>query len=353
MTLCAGNGAVLPGSAQQAKFVYFFEGVRGKFIKVDLETQQVVDHGTIRRDERADRLLPFTRDTILIHQMLYDPRTGHLYLKTPAETASLPVFPLSFRVLVLKLPTLEFIGALHESNPVKDTEESSLVLLLSQDGKRLLLLYEKPESSKRSVVISELYDITTLKLVKNQETELPENWRELDRVSENTYWGLDPKKFYDGDLQSGEECSKTYDAAGYLPTEVERLLKQRPSSFGFIFVNAKAVLWERESRQHIHRYRGQRDGKDQDIEEKNEVPYSTGRILVYDQSGKKMFELNEDGLSGEYPKILTVSPDGRMMYFVIGHDRLYAIDLREKKSPVRIETHEVDVMFATCLFADR
>lgn len=345
-----GNGIVLPSVAKEAQFLYFISDLTGKFIKVDLETQQVVEHGTIAQDERTQKMLPpFIRDAVLIHQALYDASTEWLYLLAQKDVGLTRGSTLRTQVLVLRLPTFEFVGALHEDAPVT----AGANLFLSQDGKRLLLTYVKRESDERSILISELYDTATLELIKSQKTEIPENWHKVDQLS-GSYLGLDLTTIYEGRFKHKEGCGKNYRKGGYVPPEVERFVKQHPSSFfNKIFLNGKIILWESKTRQHVRHYPVEKGGKKQEIEEKYKVKYSTGWFLVYDQFGQKLFELTSPELAGEYPQVITVTPDGRTLYFAIGGKRLYAIDLTKKKPPVRIDTHGIDARFTICIFADR
>lgn len=64
-------------------------------------------------------------------------------------------------------------------------------MFLSQDGKRLLLIYQKQERSERSARITELYAPATLQLLTSEKTGLPQNWYELDRLSEKSFFGVD------------------------------------------------------------------------------------------------------------------------------------------------------------------
>ncbi len=70
------------------------------------------------------------------------------------------------------------------------------------------------------------------------------------------------------DLGIGKAAGGTI-ARGVRPPEVERFVKQHPSSFfNKIFVNGKIILWESKMREYVRRYPAKKNGKEQEIEER-------------------------------------------------------------------------------------
>jgi hypothetical protein len=363
LALLVSVSAVFMRTTQPGRFLYFISesggrgsGARGpvKFIKVDLGNQQVVDHGDLSRDKRVGDLLQVHTYGPLIREPLYNPTNGLLYLVAAAGTVRDEVEYVveTERILGFKLPGFELVDVI---GPVIRLERIRLpTFLVSQGWDQLLYYYGEEEAERKPVVVFEWYNADTLKLLKKQQLELPGDWLEWQREKQWSYWNQNIAPLYAGEFKSGEQEPTWYSFTGSLPAEADRLVKQYPSSvFNPTFVSSKVVLWESRTRENIHRYLGKKDGKEQEIEERIPVEYSTGRFVVFDQRGKKLFELNDKELAGDYSKMRTVSPDGRTMYFAASHDRLYAIDLTKKKPPVRIEAHGIDVRYATYFFADR
>jgi len=341
LTLFTGNRILHLSAAEETRFAYFLETVTGKFIKVGQKNHQVVAHGSLSENERLRGLLPEFIRHELLYQVLYESGSRRLYLIALKDVPS-PNSLGRVQLLVLQLPTFELVGAIHEKDIVEIVGPTEI--FLSQDTKRLLFVYQKRQSEKRLVWVSELYDTATLEMLKSQKTEVQEEWYKLGRFSGNGYHGLDLTSIYEGEIQTGEQYARSFEPSRdfQLPLEVRRLVEKSPSTLSVVPFNKgtkKVVLWERTMREVVHRYKG----KEQPIEEKQQREYSTGRFLVYDQLR----------LAGDYPKVVTVSPEGRTLYFALGNDRLYAIDLVSGKRPVQIETLGIDVMFAVCIFADR
>ncbi|MEO0248605.1 MAG: hypothetical protein ABIN58_03470 [candidate division WOR-3 bacterium] len=360
LALFVGGNVYFQSAAQRTRFLYVFDAGDTEFIKVDLASQRVVDHRDLARDMRAAELLDNYMRWYgpLIHGMLYNPNNGSLYVETQAGTAHDETgdIVVRMRVLGFKLPSFEFIGAIHENDPVTTMPMFFPSLIPSQDWERLLYFYGKQESGKRPMVIFETYSAETLKLIEQRQREMSE-WNEVGPEARQTYLeqmakpGIGKKFKIEQSAPlslSGDETKGSF--------KLERVLAERPPSFRIFYVNRevkRVVLWESKTRERIRRYKGKKDGKEQEIEEKSQVESSTGRFIVYDQLGKKLFELNDNNLAGESPEIRTISTDGRTLYFAPGHDRLYAIDLTEKKPPVKIKTYGIDVKSAIYLFADR
>lgn len=343
--------------------MYVFDAGTTEFIKVDLASQRVVNHRNLARDGRAAKLLDdYIRYGPLIRGMLYNPNNGCLYVETQAGTAHDETGDIveRMRVLGFKLPTFEFIGAIHENDPVTAMPMFFPSLIPSQDWGQLFYFYAKRESGKRPVVIFEVYSAETLKLTEQRQRELPDKWNEVGSEAQQTYLEqmAEPstgKKFR---IEQRAPLSLSGDSTGdfKLADEAKRLLAEHALGFTNVYVDReikRVVLWEWKIREDVRRYMGTKEGKQQQIEEKIQVKYSTGRFIVYDQLGKKLFELNDRNLAGEFPEIRTISPDCRTLYFAPAHDRLYAIDLTEKKPPVKIRTYDIDVKSAIYLFADR
>jgi hypothetical protein len=347
-------------AAQRTRFLYVLDTGTSEFIKVDLETQRVVDHGDLSRDMRAAILLeegdPRWHPPLL-RQVLYSPQKGYIYAETQAGIARVESGDVveQVRVMAFKLPSFELVGVIHEDDPIMALEDVVLPsLLVSQDWEQLLYFYGKQEPGKRLVIAFEWYDARTLKLIERQQRQLPDNWRELDREARNSYWDQNLWPIYRGKFNWPEQKPTEYRLKGPVPAEIERFTKQYPSSFfRRVIANERIVVWESRTREQVHKYPGKREGKEQEIEEKTQVEYSTGRFVVFDHLGKKLFEVNDKELAGDYLELRTLSPDGRTMYFAIGQSRLYAIDLTGKKPPVKIETYDLSVKSATYFFAGR
>jgi len=340
------------------RYAYFFSG-RGEFAKVEVATNRVVARGSLLEVKEAHHLFPeFFRETG-IGVDCYDRNTGRLYVVGPEEAFLSRDQDgrgtVRYRVIIFELSTLRLIGHVRLAEPVYIGPN----LLLTPDGSRLLISYEVvSDDDKHWVFVKEVFDTKSLERVELKRERVAREPYDPEALAKAHFsakarFAADGKTIIDEAppkavgrvLMEGEyEIADGKVQARLLPPwpdEVGKYLKEHPGFQPHRLDEAgrRYLLWELK--------------QNQDFAGKYRHRYSTGRFALYDGlAAKKVREFSVKELEGDFPNIVAISPDGDVMYFAVGNDKLYAVNFRDM-TPVRIELSGMSALHVQCLFADR
>jgi|GEM_PF-6713683 len=355
------------GLAEKGRFAYFFDQ-SGNFLKIKVSNNKVIAHGRLREIDGLGKLLPSdVRDGVLVNALRYDPHLDRIYLVIQKTRWVTHQGKARFQIFVLELPTFRLVATFPQ-------EPFDFVprFLITPDGSKLLLSYSesRDEVPKKHVFILETYDTRSFQLLSRKSREVLEeklgHRTTADYIkaaqglyfSENAHFGPDGETIYDEGYQIiGDQAIKQ--VPPILPPEIEKFSAQHPcwphSCFLLRWIDERRrriLLWELVYQE---RTRPIYDGSTgRSWEERYRVPYATGRFALYDALARpRLSEFQIKALEGENPRLISFTPDGRVMYWAKGNKELYAVTLTPNPRPVRIEIHGLRAHDAWCIFADR
>jgi hypothetical protein len=338
----------------------------GRFIKIEVATNRVVTRGSLLEVKEARALFPesFRETGIGVH--CYDRNTGRLYVTAP-QNAFLSWDKhgrgtVRYRVVIFELPTFRLMGNIELTEPVYIGPN----ILLTPDGDRLLVSYEVvSDDDKHWVFVKEEFNTKSLERIESKReavSRTPYNPIAVAkaRFSDKAYFAPDGETIYDEEYAIKGELV-TLRPKRQLPAKVEQFVKEHPNFFrhGPMWLDEsgrRILLWEMDYRERVRKHFDGSTGKT--TEEKYTIEYATGRFAIYDAlAEKRLREWRVQELEGDTPKLISIAPDGRLMYFSKWVDEqygeLYAVDLTKEAPPVRLPLFGLDAYHVQCFFADR
>jgi hypothetical protein len=359
LTLSLAMNMVPISAQEEAGYAYFFD-FAGKFIKVELATNRVVAHGALMEVEGLKGVLPTWRGECNTCRVRYDPNLNRLYILASVDGQH-SYETMTLRVLAVELPRFKLVGKVD----ISKAKPGEVGMLVTPDGNRLLVGYEAPSQGENWVFVRETYDTRSFKRMDSKRQAVPRDPYDpiavaKARFSDKAYFAPDGETIYDEEYAIKGELVAPRPKRS-LPAEVERFVKENPnfSRYSPIWLDEsgrRILVWEMEYRERIRKHFDGSTGKT--TEEKYSTEYATGRFAIYDAlAGKKLRELRIKELEGDTPKLISITPDGRLMYFSKWVDEqygeLYAVDLMKEVPPVQLQLFGLDSYHAQCFFADR
>jgi len=352
-SLCWSLGVVLlvgpfsfPSQSDNWSYAYFFSGV-GEFVKVEVATNRVVARGSLLEVEEARHLFPpFFRETG-IGVCCYDRNMGWLYVLAPKEAFlswdKKGNATARYRVVIFELPAFRLIGSAELAEPVYKGPN----LLLTPDGKRLLVSYKVVSDDEAYwVFIREIYETRGLKRIQLKRIRVeqePFDPKALARArfTRKARFAADGETIIDGFYEIvGDEVFPHRPAPW--PEEVSKYKQTHPDFFVVRLDEGgrRLLLWELKQNQKVKGRYYQR--------------YATGRFALYEALARpRLREYRLAELEGSLPRVVAVTPGGEKVYFAVGKEKLYAIEVAKGMKADRIDLGGLSALHVTCVFADR
>ncbi|HEU0178734.1 MAG TPA: hypothetical protein VFV58_31105 [Blastocatellia bacterium] len=366
---------VLIGEARisvRPRYVYFYN-CAGQLLKLDIRTRRVIYR---REFSMMDGIPQGVVDGCLSSSLRFDARRGLLYGVFPREAKVTEDGTRHYKIVVFQLPQLKISGTIEIEPPL----ESPPALLVSEDGRRLLVSYlmsagEKPPSGAQSTGVIAIYDAASLKVIGSLHLPaapatpaLKDDGRGVDGpvyFSEDAYLGEDGRTIYDRDriitINDQRATLRRLDPDRILdhsPSPQLRSLEARNPSTGKAYLPVKyadsaaghALLfgastpgaWDVFFTVNLNDYRTSAiikgpvvtsstlhltpNAKQAVVEEiekprkngEDRQPSKAGRVLVYDMaSGRQILQFKNAQLSDSRSRLLSITPDGATMFFAV------------------------------------
>ncbi|RMD63664.1 hypothetical protein D6833_05385 [Candidatus Parcubacteria bacterium] len=324
------------------RYAYFFSGI-GKFVKVEVATNRVVARGSLLEIEGARHLFPEFEPNISVWG--YDRHTGWVYVTAPIEDlASKKSDPvLRYRVVVLTLPEFQLVGHAELAEPVYQGPN----LLLTPDGKRLLVSYEVvSDDDAYWVFVREIYDTRGLRRIELKRARVAREPYDPEAVARARFtrkarFAADGETIIDGRYEIVGDRVFPHRPAPW-PEEVSKYRQAHPDFFVVRLDKGgrRLLLWELKQNQKVKGRYYQR--------------YATGRFALYEAlATPRLREYRLAELEGGFPRVVAVTPGGDKVYFAVGKEKLYVIEVTKGMKVNQIDLGGLSALHVTCVFADR
>lgn len=334
-----GGYAISQGQSNDVEFVYFF-GINGKYTKVKAYTNEIVEHGSLL-DIKGVHLPKNLRET-RISSVRFDKNNSLLYVSVP-ESGDVSINGTShYRLIVLKVPTLQLIGNIKLAEATKKPP----TLLLTNKGDELIITYELLPHDNQWEFVKETYDTKALQLMKTERKEMAQdsyNPEEIAKfkLSERAHFSRDDTTIIDEEFEMTND-SILLRTPQPIPAVVEQYLKNNSD---YLFVNLdedgrQILLWELKQNQNIN---GIYYNK-----------YATGKFAIYDSARPTDLQFMQNNeLEGEEPKIIAIRPDGKALYFAKGNEHLYKLEFGKDIKLTPIKLFDLSALYIEAVFTTK